>query len=67
MSGIIRRRESKERLFKSELSLTKDPEDLKNEKKKDSKRIIVRGAGDTPALSPHLKSFILSIETDAQL
>jgi hypothetical protein len=66
MSGTVRRRESRERLLKSEPSLTKDPEDLKNEEKKENnKRPVTGGVGDTPASLPPPESFILLIKTNA--
>jgi hypothetical protein len=66
MSGTARRRESRERLLKSEFSLTEDPEDLKNEKKEeDSKRPVTGGAGDTLAFLSPPESFILLTGTDA--
>jgi hypothetical protein len=65
MSGTVKRRESRGRLLKSEPSLTEDPEDLENEKKKNSKRPNAGGAGDTPAFLPPLESFILSTGTNA--
>jgi hypothetical protein len=63
------RRESREQFFKSEFSLTEDPEDLEEAKKekKDNKRPVTGGAGNTFTLSRHPKLSTILIKIDAQL
>jgi hypothetical protein len=68
MSSTVRRRESRKRFFKSEPSLTEEPENLKDEQKKEnSKRSVAGGAGDTLASLSYPESSILLTGTDTQL